>query len=150
MQFAYHIASKGRQVYLASLEMSRVELTTRLLCSVSGVNGKDVRRAARRLKRDGLALVVVDYLQLLRPENACDPRHEQVATMSRRLKAFSRELKVPVLCLCQLNRQAEKDDKPKLSHLRESGAIEQDADVVLLLHRPETGPNEPRSEGNPA
>jgi replicative DNA helicase len=100
----------------------------------------EVAAAARRLKRrDGLGLVVIDYLQLLEPDNPKDPRQEQVAKIARRLKGLARELKVPVLCLAQLNRQAEvsKDNKPRLSHLRESGAIEQDADVVMFVHREE-------------
>lgn len=100
----------------------------------------EVAAAARRLKRrDGLGLVVIDYLQLLEPDNSKDPRQEQVAKIARRLKGLARELKVPVLCLAQLNRQAEvsKDNKPRLSHLRESGAIEQDADVVMFVHREE-------------
>jgi len=100
----------------------------------------EVAAGARRLKRrDGLGLVVIDYLQLLEPDNSKDPRQEQVAKIARRLKGLARELKVPVLCLAQLNRQAEasKDNKPRLSHLRESGAIEQDADVVMFVHREE-------------
>lgn len=95
---------------------------------------------ARRTKRQkgGLALIVVDYLQLIEPDDAKVPRQEQVAIISRRLKALARELQVPVLCLAQLNRQTEttNDNRPKLSHLRESGAIEQDADVVMFTHRP--------------
>jgi replicative DNA helicase len=68
-----------------------------------------------------------------------DPRQEQVAKMTRRLKGLARELKTPILCLAQLNRQAEvaKENRPRLSHLRESGAIEQDADVVMFVHREE-------------
>jgi replicative DNA helicase len=82
---------------------------------------------------------VIDYLQLIEPDNAKDPRQEQVAKIARRLKGMAREIKVPVLCLAQLNRQAEegKDHRPRLSHLRESGAIEQDADVVMFVHREE-------------
>lgn len=100
----------------------------------------EIAAAARRLKRrDGLGLIVIDYLQLIEPDNPRDPRQEQVAKIARRLKGLARELDVPVLCLSQLNRQAEasKDNKPKLSHLRESGAIEQDADVVMFVHREE-------------
>lgn len=100
----------------------------------------DITATARRLKRQGkLDLVVIDYLALLLPENPRDPRQEQVAKMARGLKCLARELNVPVLCLAQLNREAEKstDHRPKLSHLRESGAIEQDADVVLFVHREE-------------
>ena len=97
--------------------------------------------AARRIKRanGNLGLLVIDYLQLIEPDNSSDPRQEQVAKIARRLKGLARELKVPVLCLSQLNRQAEdsRDHRPKLSHLRESGAIEQDADVVMFVHREE-------------
>jgi replicative DNA helicase len=100
----------------------------------------EVAAAARRLKRrDGLGLIAIDYLQLIEPDNQRDPRQEQVAKIARRLKGLARELEVPVLCLAQLNRQAEvsKDNRPRLSHLRESGAIEQDADVVMFVHREE-------------
>jgi len=94
---------------------------------------------AERKKPNGrkLGLMVIDYLQLIEPDNSKDPRQEQVAKIARRLKMMARELKVPVLCLAQLNRQSEegKDHTPKLSHLRESGAIEQDADVVMFVHR---------------
>jgi len=81
---------------------------------------------------------VLDYLQLLTPTDEKVSRQEQVASQSRALKGLARELEVPVLCLAQLNRQVEqgsKDRRPKLSNLRESGAIEQDADVVMFLHR---------------
>jgi replicative DNA helicase len=86
-----------------------------------------------------LGLIVIDYLQLIEPDNSKDPRQEQVAKIARRLKMLAREQNVPVLCLSQLNRQAEdsKDHRPRLSHLRESGAIEQDADVVMFIHREE-------------
>lgn len=101
----------------------------------------EIAAAGRRiLRRNGaLSLIVIDYLQLIEPDNSRDPRQEQVAKIARRLKGLARELKVPVLCLSQLNRQAEegKDHRPRLSHLRESGAIEQDADVVMFVHREE-------------
>lgn len=101
----------------------------------------EVAAAARRIKRreDGIGLIVIDYLQLIEPDNSNDPRQEQVAKMARRLKGMAREIGVPVLCLAQLNRQAEaaKENRPRLSHLRESGAIEQDADVVMFVHREE-------------
>ena len=102
----------------------------------------EIGAAARRIKRrEGrLGLVIIDYLQLVQPDNPKDPRQEQVARITRRLKLMARDLKLPVLCLAQLNRQAEetKGARPRLSHLRESGAIEQDADVVLFIHRPES------------
>jgi replicative DNA helicase len=101
----------------------------------------EIAATARRIKRkqNDLGLIVIDYLQLIQPERASDPRQEQVAGIARRLKFLARELKVPVLCLSQLNRQAEdaRDHVPRLSHLRESGAIEQDADVVMFVHREE-------------
>ncbi|MFM8250479.1 MAG: replicative DNA helicase [Planctomycetota bacterium] len=101
----------------------------------------EIAAAARRIRRreSGLGLIVIDYLQLIEPDNPKDSRQEQVARIARRLKGLAREMKVPVLCLAQLNRQAEdsKDHIPKLSHLRESGAIEQDADVVMFVHREE-------------
>jgi replicative DNA helicase len=101
----------------------------------------EIAAVARRLKRQNdLRLIVIDYLGLIEPENQTDPRQEQVAKNARRLKGLARELHVPVLCLAQLNRQADlatKDSRPRLAHLRESGAIEQDADVVLFVHRPD-------------
>jgi replicative DNA helicase len=100
----------------------------------------EISASARRLKRrEGLGLIVIDYLQLIEPDNSKDQRQEQVAKIARRLKGLAREMKLPVLCLAQLNRQAEasRDNKPRLSHLRESGAIEQDADVVMFVHREE-------------
>ena len=101
----------------------------------------EIAAAARRIKRqqNDLGLIVIDYLQLIEPDNNNDSRQEQVAKIARRLKGLAREAKVPVLCLAQLNRQAEdsRDHRPRLSHLRESGAIEQDADVVMFVHREE-------------
>ncbi len=116
----------------------------------------EIAACARRLKRSkDLGLIVVDYLQLIQPDNPRDPRQEQVAQIARRLKGIARELKVPVLCLAQLNRQADPGPEssrrsrsndgeapksrnwPRLSQLRESGAIEQDADVVMFIHREE-------------
>lgn len=101
----------------------------------------EIAAAARRIIRreNRIGLVVIDYLQLIEPDNPRDPRQEQVAKIARRLKGLARELKVPVLCLAQLNRQAEdsREHRPRLSHLRESGAIEQDADVVMFVHREE-------------
>ena len=101
----------------------------------------EIAASARRIRRrhDRLGLIVIDYLQLIEPDNSKDPRQEQVAKIARRLKGLARELQVPVLCLAQVSRQAEdsKFHKPRLSHLRESGAIEQDADVVMFVHREE-------------
>jgi replicative DNA helicase len=95
---------------------------------------------ARRLKRrEGIEIIVIDYLQLIEPENRRDPRQEQVAQISRRLKTLAKELNIPVVALAQVNRSSEdrQDHRPRLADLRESGSIEQDADTVLLLHRPD-------------
>lgn len=94
---------------------------------------------ARRIKmKHGLRAVFVDYLQLVEPDPQYDTRQEQVAAISRRLKALAKELKVPVVACAQLNRGVElrAEGEPKLADLRESGSIEQDADTVMLLHRP--------------
>lgn len=174
----YVAVQKKQTVLMVSLEMARMELALRLICSRGKIDSNKIRKnfmsqsdrqrfmeavdelsqapmfiddtpsrtvseiaaVARRMKRQNdLKLLIIDYLGLIEPENASDPRQEQVAKMARRLKGLARELKIPILCLAQLNRQAEasKDNKPRLSHLRESGAIEQDADVVLFVHREE-------------
>lgn len=109
--------------------------------------------SARRLKaRRNLGLLVVDYLQLLDSETPKSPRHEQVQGMSRRLKLLAKELKIPVVVLAQLNRDTEHtvDHRPKVWQLRESGSLEQDADIVILLHRPELYDefkNDPKMQG---
>jgi len=98
----------------------------------------ELRAKARRLhSRRKLGMIVVDYLQLLSPVDSQIPREQQVAEASRGLKALAKELDVPVIVLSQLNRASEKENRtPKLADLRESGSIEQDADVVLMLTRP--------------
>jgi replicative DNA helicase len=103
-------------------------------------NMLQITAAARRLSlRKKIGLIVVDYIQLVDSEDTRDSRQEQIAKISRRLKTLARELPVPVLALSQLNRAVEsrEDRRPRMADLRESGAIEQDADIVLLLHRPE-------------
>ena len=100
----------------------------------------EIGAKARRLKRDrGLSLLIVDYLQLVIPSSSGrqNNRQEDVAGISRGLKALAKELKIPIVVLSQLTRAPERDDrKPQLSDLRESGAIEQDADVVMFINRP--------------
>lgn len=103
----------------------------------------DLRAKARRLVRNsGVKLIIIDYLQLMTGSKELKGvREQEVAEISRSLKAIAKELDVPVIALAQLSRQAESttggQKKPQLTHLRESGAIEQDADIVLFLHRPE-------------
>ena len=98
----------------------------------------EIRAKARRLKqRNDLRLIVIDYLQLMSGNKKAESRQQEVSELSRSLKLLAKELEVPVIAMSQLNRGAEQrtDKKPMLSDLRESGSIEQDADMVILLHR---------------
>lgn len=108
-----------------------------------GNNILSMRAVARRLKRErGIGLIVVDYLQLMAPTNTrqSDSMVQQVTEISRSLKSLARELEVPVLALSQLSRAVEqRGGKPRLSDLRDSGSIEQDADVVMFIHREDKG-----------
>lgn len=100
----------------------------------------EIRAKARRLKAEkDIGMIIIDYLQLMLPSSKMDSREREISTISRSLKALAKELNIPVVALSQLNRSVEQtsDKRPMLSHLRESGAIEQDADVVLFLYRPE-------------
>jgi replicative DNA helicase len=177
------VVQEQRSVFFVSLEMSRLELAERLLCSQGHVDSHRLRKGhlsaddmqklmeagdvlskaklfiddspaqgmlriaanARRLKmRQKLDIVFIDYLQLIEPDNKRDSRQEQVSVISRRLKFLAKELQIPVVALAQVNRSLEdrQDHKPRLSDLRESGSLEQDADTVLLLHRPDTEPGQ--------
>jgi replicative DNA helicase len=97
----------------------------------------EMRAKARRMcNKHKLGLIIIDYLQLLASHDPKIPREQQIAEISRGVKAMAKELSLPVLVLSQLNRDSEKEKRqPKLSDLRESGAIEQDADVVLMLSK---------------
>ena len=189
LNIAENIAIKDKQTVLfVSLEMAKLELALRLICSRAELDSYKIRRnmlsreeqnrfrdacdemakapmyiddtpsrsvmeiaaVARRLKRQqDLKLLVVDYIGLIAPANPEEPRQEQVAKIARHLKLLARELHIPILCLSQLNRQADargKDERPRLSQLRESGAIEQDADVVMFVHREEMGMSREQAE----
>jgi replicative DNA helicase len=107
----------------------------------AGLTPTELRARARRIKREhGLDLVVVDYLQLMQVPGTKENRATEIAEISRGLKALAKELSVPVIALSQLNRGVEQrtgEKKPVMSDLRESGAIEQDADMILLIYRDE-------------
>lgn len=161
-----------------SLEMSTIQIATRLICAEAKINAHNVRTGkfkaeegsrisrtayklshapiyiddtpaqsvleirakARRLKSEKkIGLIVIDYLQLMSPGLRLDSREREISQISRSLKALAKELDLPVIALSQLNRAVEGrvDKRPILSDLRESGAIEQDADVVMFLNRPE-------------
>lgn len=116
------------------------------IVDAGNVNIVDIRAKARRMRtgRTGLSLIIVDYLQLMtspgsrRPDN----RQQEVAEISRSLKLLAKELRIPVIALSQLNRNPESraDKRPQLSDLRESGAIEQDSDLVMFIHRDDADP----------
>jgi len=100
-----------------------------------------LRNRARRLKRQhGIGLIVIDYLQLLSaPRKSSDNRVQEISEITRLLKNLAKELDIPIIALSQLSRAVEQreDKRPQLSDLRESGTIEQDADVVMFIYRPE-------------
>jgi len=178
LNIAHHAAvHENKGVLMFSLEMSKEQLTQRLLCLEGRIDSRrlrtgflaknemkklipaagrldpaplyiddtanitifDIRSKARRhIAQHDTALIIIDYLQLMSSSRRAENRQVEIAEISRSIKGLARELHVPVLALSQLSREAEKDDMgtPKLSHLRESGALEQDADVVLILSRP--------------
>jgi replicative DNA helicase len=118
----------------------------------SDLGSLEVRAKARRLhskEPNGLGLVIVDYLQLMRADGRTENRAEQVGQMSRGLKILARELNVPVIALSQLNRnvEARTDKRPLLSDLRESGAVEQDSDLVMFIYRDDYYNDESEHEG---
>ncbi len=178
LNIAQHVAVNVKEpIALFSLEMSKEQLSLRMLCSEGMVNSSAVRKGyisrdewpklinaagklagapifiddssaitvleirakARRLKLEygGLGLVIVDYLQLMRSRGNFERREQEISDISRSLKALAKEVKVPVIALSQLNRGVEQrpNKRPVLADLRESGAIEQDADIIIFLYR---------------
>ncbi len=135
-----------RSGFLAGREFPKLQLAAAKLNpapiyidDTANISVLELRSKARRhAAQYGCDLIVIDYLQLMSGGGRVENRQVEISEISRSIKGLARELSVPVLALSQLSREAEKDDAgaPKLSHLRESGAIEQDADVVLMLSRP--------------
>ncbi|HEX2032294.1 MAG TPA: replicative DNA helicase [Actinomycetota bacterium] len=186
---ARNVAVGGGPVAMFSLEMSRMEIGMRVLCSEARVpqdrvrknmvaaedwgriveaaatldraplyivdSGNvtilDIRSKARKLaaRSEGLALIIVDYLQLMASHQRVESRQQEVAEISRSLKLLAKELDVPVIAVSQLNRDPERrtDKRPQLADLRESGALEQDADVVMFIHREEVYSDDPAVKG---
>ena len=177
-QYAAVHAQPSYPVVVFSLEMSKEQLVTRLLCSEARVDASrlrtghlvegdwdkimrgadklfeakifiddtpaisvmEMRAKARRLKAEhGIGMIVVDYLQLMRGGSSPESRQQEISEISRSLKALAKELSVPVVALSQLNRGLESrtDKRPIMSDLRESGAIEQDADIIMFVYRDE-------------
>ena len=179
LDIARHAAVKHHKTaVIFSLEMSKTEITMRLLSAEAGIRLSqmrsgtmseqdwqkivrrmteisdaplfiddspnmtmmEIRAKARRLKqRNDLKLIVVDYLQLMTSGKRVESRQQEVSEFSRQMKLLAKELEVPVIAISQLNRGPEQrtDKRPMLSDLRESGSLEQDADMVILVHRPD-------------
>jgi replicative DNA helicase len=134
------------RLFSAALEISRAEI---YIDDSPSLTTTELRVKARKLKKEkGVEFVAVDYLQMLRSPVRKSSRQEEVAEISRNLKALAKELSIPVLALAQLSRQVEQrsDKRPQLADLRESGQIEQDADLILFLHRPEYYKKNPSPE----
>lgn len=124
--------------YNLSDTVGRLSSAPMYIDDTSNMTTLDIRSRARRLKADNkLSLIIIDYLQLVSGRGRTENRQQEVAEITRDLKSIAREMEVPVLCLAQLSRSVETaaDKMPKLSHLKESGEIEQTADVVMFIHR---------------
>ena len=130
----------------AGIELSKCDI---FIDDSPNLSTVDIRIKSRKLKKERqIGAVYVDYLQLVRPQFRKSSRQEEVAEVSRSLKALAKELSIPVIALAQLSRQVEhrSDKRPQLADLRESGQIEQDADLIMFLHRPEYYKKNPSPE----
>jgi replicative DNA helicase len=132
------VGRDGREVNALGQAAEEFKKAPILIDDSSNLTIMEMRAKARRIyARKKLGLIIVDYLQLVSGTDPRAPREQQVAEVSRGLKALAKELDLPVIVLSQLNRSSEKENRtPRLSDLRESGSIEQDADVVIMLSRP--------------
>jgi replicative DNA helicase len=138
-------STKVRTGYLADQDFPRLAMAAGRLADLPfyiddspAISVLELRAKARRLMREsGLGLVIVDYLQLMRAHKDVDNREQEISLVSRSLKALAKELSIPVIALSQLNRAVEQraDKRPLMADLRESGAIEQDADVIAFIYR---------------
>jgi replicative DNA helicase len=150
-------AHKVRTGYLAPADWPRLTLAAGKLSEAAifiddtpAISVMELRAKARRLKaQQGIKLIILDYLQLMRGSGDAENRQQEISDISRSLKALARELNLPVVAISQLSRavEARTDHRPQLSDLRESGAIEQDADVVVLILREEYYNPTPDNQG---
>jgi len=130
--------------------ISMLSETKLFIDDTPAMSPSEVRARARRIKREhGLGLVVIDYLQLMQVSGGSENRATEISEISRSLKALAKELAIPVIALSQLNRGLEQrpDKRPVMSDLRESGAIEQDADIILFVYRDEVYNEESPDKG---
>jgi replicative DNA helicase len=146
-----------RRGKLSDEDWSRIDSAVSMMSSApifiddsAGLSPTEVRARARRLKREhNLGLIVIDYLQLMQVAGTVENRATEISEISRGLKALAKELNLPVIALSQLNRSVEQrvDKRPVMSDLRESGAIEQDADVIVFIYREEVYEKETPRKG---
>ncbi len=149
--------SKVRTGYLGERDFPRLAMAAGRLAEAPiyiddtpAQNVLELRAKARRLKREAnIGLVIIDYLQLMRGLTAQENRTQELSEISRSLKSLAKELHIPVIALSQLNRQVEQraDRRPMMADIRESGAIEQDADVIMFIYRDEVYKADSQDEG---
>jgi len=152
-------SNKLRRGYLSNNDFAELAIVAGYLAEApifiddsAGISTLELRAKARRLKAEhNVGMIIVDYLQLINVKERSENRQQQISLISRGIKALAKELEVPVLALSQLSRAVEArggDHRPMLSDLRESGSLEQDADVVLFINRPEVyDENNPKKRG---